>query len=524
MSFASALASLHAAMPRISEEGVFPQNLPYVLQNLLTPEAAGTDSLFDFLSPAEHLMFRHGVPEPALEDFDYYVECLNKTFPTYSGDTLLAPEWYPSAPLAETLSYEVYEQCLPHISVKNPNLVAYWESPEKFKLHRETPIKVGKLLKSKTDLRDSEIASKVARHKLFTGCLDLQVRFAANDDLEGWDRGYRTEAVKSCMNNKDSYSTAYTLNVHRNYASSAFGLPDNGLRLAYLEINNQVVARAIVHEPTKTFVRCYGDDNLKPALLDLGYMGAVAYPEGLILYTEEIPEGYTTPYIDGGRDKADLMWDSNARCNYFKLSTFGDYELDTPCGFVEGGELCEVCEERSDDCRLEYYYDGRQTREVCMCESCRDSLYVAEDSDGDTVYTSDEHTVYAEDSGGWSTRFTQEAAESGYQNLSYSDLLDGWIYGDEVVSLHNGDYAFANSDGVEYLEYLDEYVLSSDSTWIPELEIQVLDSDTEEYELSDGSLTCVLPVWGLSEEIDELLDNYLKMREERLQAETEVSA
>lgn len=511
-------------MPRISKDGAFPQRLPCTLQTLVVPEAPQVSTLFDFLSPAELLMFRHGVPEPALEDFDYYVACLNKTFPTYSGDTLLAPEWYPSAPLAETLPDEVYGQCLPHISVKNPNLVAYWESPEKFKLHRETPIKVGKLLKSKTDLCESEIAAKVVRHKLFTGAEQLQVKFAANDDLEGWDRGYRTEAVKSCMNNEGSYSEAYNLNVHRNYASSAFGLQDNGLRLACLETSNQVVARAIVHEPTKTFVRCYGDDNLKPALLDLGYTEAEDYPEGLILYTEEVDDGYTAPYIDGGLYKAELGWDSEAGCNYFELSPYGDYELDTPMGLVKSGELCEVCWERSTDCRMGYYYDGCQTRELCMCESCLDSLYEAEDSCGDTVYARVENTVYAENSSGWSTRFTQEAAEEGYRNLNYSNLLGEWIYGDEVVRLHNGDYAFADSNGVEYLEYLDEYGLSSDSTWIPELGLAVLDSDTEEYELSDGSLTCVLPVRGLSKEIDELVDNYLKMKEESLQAETEVSA
>lgn len=520
--FAEKLRSAHSHMPKPTEPFELPDRLG-ALQNLVLPSLASKSSLWGLLPPADSLATDFGIPEPALEDYDYFIECVNKTLPKFVEGKWAAPEWYPSAQLAQVdeLSDEDYLKYLPHISVKNPSLLAYWQTDEKFRRHIETPIKFGRFLKSKTNLSGDGVARQVCYHKLYIGEDSLQVKFAGNDDLDAWDRCYRTSAVQSCMNDPDTYETAYEYDVHRNYASSAFGLPDNGLRLAYLEVADEVVARAIVHEPTKTFVRCYGDDNLKPALLDLGYRETYSYPEGLVLYTKEIYAGHTTPYIDGNLFRAHLGRDCSANCQYWELASSGDYELDTTDGYASLRTQCEVCGERTDDCESVYWFDGHSTTRCDVCESCRSDAEDCEDSNGDDVSALREHVVSAEDSDGWTRSFTKEAADSGYKNLSYSHLLDGWIYGEDVVRLHNGDYAFTNSDGVEYLEYLDEYADSRDATFIPELGVTVLDSDTCEYELSDGSLTCVLPVRGLSQEIDELLDTYIKKCEENIKAEAE---
>lgn len=522
MSFVFELRSVHKVMPKPCEE--FPQDLPAALRYRVQPYVCQEPNLWSvLLPPADRLTLKHGVPEAALADYDYFIECVNKTFPTYRDGKFQAPEWHPSVQCAKETSLldSYYLVCMPHISVKNPSLLAYWQTDEKFKRHIETPIKLGKFLKSKTNLSDEEIARQVCRHKLYIGEDSLQVKFAGNDDLDAWDRCYRTPAVQSCMNDPDTYETVYKYDVHRNYASSAFGLPNNGLRLAYLEVADEVVARAIVHEPTKTFVRCYGDDNLKPALLDLGYRETCSHPEGLVLYTKEIYAGYTTPYIDGGLVRAHLEWDYSTGCHYWELARSGDYELDTTDGYASLRTQCEVCGERTDDCESVYWFDGHSTTRCDVCESCRSDAEDCEDSNGDDVLAFWEHVVSAEDSDGWTMSFTQEAADSGYKNLSYSRLLDGWIYGEDVVRLHNGDYAFTNSDGVEYLEYLGKYADFWDATFIPELGVTVLDSDTCEYELSDGSSTCVLPVRGLSQEIDELLDTYIKQCEEDIGAEAE---
>ena len=210
----------------------------------------------------------------------------------------------------------------PHVSVKNPSLVAYWQNEDKLSRKIESVIKPSKFYASFVDENaSSTVLDDIARsRRLLLQPADARVMFAANDDLQMWRDVYRSCNIKSCMNN-----TTYGVtkgDTYKCYTSSAHGLPDNELRLAWLPYSSafddpcQAVSRAIVHEPTKTYVRVYGDDELSSLLDELGYRQSFGYPEGLILYTEHLDEdeaddlldecieGWLAPYVDGDTTEA----------------------------------------------------------------------------------------------------------------------------------------------------------------------------------------------------------------------------
>ena len=188
------------------------------------------------------------------------------------------------------------------------------------------------------DSRVESVSQQVATH-----FEKFKVKFIENNDKAGWRAVYNSPRVGSCMRGKQQVIC---------YASSAFeGLPDNGLRLAYLGDNKALAtARCIVHEPTKTYVRVYGDNNLRYALNHLGYTAASSYPEGLILAA---PKGRTSgklkaPYLDGRLIRADPNEEPNKH-PYWVLSSEGQNRLQTTnpwhtptyrcpsCGYTSGG-------------------------------------------------------------------------------------------------------------------------------------------------------------------------------------------
>lgn len=166
----------------------------------------------------------------------------------------------------------------------------------------------------------------------------------------------------------------------RVYASTSHGLPDNGLRLfihytgELFGGNFEVQARAIVHEPSKGYVRAYG--GAADAILRAhGYHEDATCLDGCIL--ARIPrrsdEGVVLmPYLDGDRDEVDDYEIDGVSC--FQITSCGDYGATDPNGYIYVGSgqrvECAGCDERH------YLDDLYSTVDGGVCECCVDGYAV----------------------------------------------------------------------------------------------------------------------------------------------------
>lgn len=180
---------------------------------------------------------------------------------------------------------------------------------------------------------------------------------------------------KSCMSGFE-----FDESPVRVYASTSHGLPDNGLRL-FIQYTGElfgagfkVQARTIVHEPSKGYVRAYGD--AADAILRAhGYHEDDTCLDDCIL--ARIPRGsdgdaVLMPYLDGCRDEVDDDEVEGVSC--FRITGCGDYSATNPDGYIHVGSgrrgECASCGARYHPDDLYSTVDGG------VCECCVDD-YVA---------------------------------------------------------------------------------------------------------------------------------------------------
>lgn len=166
----------------------------------------------------------------------------------------------------------------------------------------------------------------------------------------------------------------------RVYASTSHGLPDNGLRL-FIQYTGElfgagfeVQARAIVHEPSKGYVRAYG--GAADAILRAhGYHEDATCLDGCIL--ARIPrrsdeDSVLMPYLDGCRDDVDECVIDGVDC--FRITGSGDYNATDPAGYIYvGSGQCVECAGCGVRHHIAYVYstvDGR------VCECCVDDYAI----------------------------------------------------------------------------------------------------------------------------------------------------
>jgi len=457
---------------------------------------------------------------------DYYLGCLTK---------LRDGEWRPLPYLADA-PIDVLIRTLPHVSVKNPSLVAYWQNEDKLSRHVESVAKPSKFYVSFIDENaPSTTLDDIARsHRMLLQPADIRVMFAANDDLQMWCDVYRSCNIRSCMNNSEYGVTKG--DTYKCYATAAHNLPDNGLRLAWLPYRDafddpcQAVSRAIVHEPTKTYVRVYGDEELKSLLDELGYRQAFGYPEGLILYTEHLDadeaediseryrEGYLAPYVDGELYNADL--DSIDGTDCFRLHCHGDYELQDPEGVVGLAERCPSCGEMHMVLDYELLVDGEF--QMC-CEGCYNDGYRVRYRGRVVDLGQDEPSpVYVLQSDGTMSDdgYYDSSENFDYYEIVWSDYHREYVFRDDAVIIGD-DYILPEVADVVYLNYSDNYEWSHEVTYIDVVDTYVLDADLEDWEFNGEVYS--LPVEGLCDEFDTLVAEFKAGLEKELEEE-EVAA
>ena len=435
-----------------------------------------------------------------------YIIALNKFFPETNGEgepLANPPAWIPAVCMFPLLNDEAalekFVQQLPHISTQEPDKLAFWPTPQKM---LSAPQKIKPAAYAKRQLKpnatEAELAAITFRHRQFLGSVSDLVGFVENDDKEGWSEVYDSGRIASCMKSRDEV---------RCYAAASFGLPNNGLRLAYLKGSSpervEAVARCIVHEPTKTYIRIYGDDTMQVALESLGYTHAGAFPGGTLLATWETDDDcWATPYIDGATSSADLIEVDGVPA--WRLSQSGDYDLQTTTGHVSlyEGEPCPCCDESVDITHTIVMQGAPQE----VCESCWESAIGAYYA-GDYIRTTDA-TITVYDRYDDNDEYLDTPGNLAYYDIRWSAHEGGYIIGDDVIELAlNEGYAFETSKGVVELSYSSQpeyWALSRDTC---EFEgYTVLDDDCITWTY-DG-VDYMVPTYGLSTALNNAIDEF----------------
>ncbi|MRN38589.1 hypothetical protein [Neisseria sp. N95_16] len=382
---------------------------------------------------------------------------------------------------------------LPHISEVDKTKIAYWQSPEKCVKGIETRTTVGRYGSRQLGFEHGGgfLDGLLAHHKVLQGGVDVE--FVENDDVDGWKEVYRSPYIKSCMNNDEYGVTRH--DTYRCYATSAFGLENNGLRLAYLpdaiEGRKSAKARAIVHEPSKSFVSVYGSGDLENRLGELGYTKESGYPRGLILWTESTHDGYIAPYIDGDTYQASLH---EGEESWFELEAWeGDYSLDCAGGLVNAQLTCTCCGGTVSNLYGPVLHEDGDG-DLVEGEVCYDCYYDTYNMNylGDymSVHTDVEYIII----GGERYVFTNENLR--YYEIEYSEYLNEYL----LEYVYSDYYESYVDCGAQLLEYCDDYIYTYDCKrlWNEEL---VIEDHAERIEVE--GVDYWIPKAGISNTTDE---------------------
>ena len=165
------------------------------------------------------------LPDFLLPVANTYLAGLSKYFSSLGPDCRWQePKWKPLTCLSRfqpdmtTEEWDIIAQQLPHISVEQPDKIAFWESPAKMLAGVETRTTIGKYARRRLGWEDA--LDKLNNiHLQETSAVSSRVKFVDNDDLVGWEEVYRSESIQSSMNNSSHGVTEH--DTYKCYATSA---------------------------------------------------------------------------------------------------------------------------------------------------------------------------------------------------------------------------------------------------------------------------------------------------------------
>lgn len=343
-----------------------------------------------------------------------------------------------------------------------PGFVAFHESPAKLVADRQTRTKLGRYLAryhgGLTPAYRQAVAESYARRNGADIRAEALHYADTRDGIRALYARHRNPGpLASCMTH--DVSSFKTDGVHpcEAYASGDFaaayltktGAPDADL-----------VARAIVHRPSATYVRIYpgsspatdaARERMASALAAAGFTRARSVPDGARLLRIETEAGGTVgPYIDG--DAADIYGDRDDDAYaYFgdvpdghrRGAYLGRSDASHSCGGLfapleDEGEECASCGERFDEDDMTGTTDG------LACESCLDAHYVVtRDRFRGRVWMRSDDTLEAADG----EHFTDERAARacGYDQVSDSG---DWYHLDDLTRDEITDDLIHDDDAV----------------------------------------------------------------------------
>ena len=273
-----------------------------------------------------------------------------------------------------------------HVSVEDPELVAYAQSWQHLIDDRFTSAKPGRYLKKffGSLFNEAEIKHLVEQYAVMSAGQG-KLLFVESDDPDGWEAVYESgHGFTSCMTYKRANSSERYIDerLHGKYHPvRAYAYPGNGIRLAYLANHKhvapeglEVYARSIVREDPKGFIRVYGDGRLNAALEAAGY-GTPVNLDGVKLAKLNVPdsEGIICPYLDSGADGSQHaeIFSDHLRVGAGRGPDASGILHGTRNDDDEETMYCADCDEQTGEDDLYFIH----TSETTVCGSCRDNNY-----------------------------------------------------------------------------------------------------------------------------------------------------
>jgi hypothetical protein len=358
-----------------------------------------------------------------------------------------------------------------HVSLMNPLQIAHYPTLKHLRDGREVVTKLGKYLTTFKDfigITETEIKDAVEKYNAIVASrTGWEVRFIESTDADGFVRIYSNCLAGSCMKGMDAV---------RVYAHDK-----SVLRLSYIQsLAGEILARCIVREDLKQYVRIYPDPNGSTEGKYLQqYLKANGYTHGNLdgcllraIEHEDDDDIFVAPYIDAGvngngsegsAQSGELVDIDNK--TYIEINTHGELSLTMTNGYTDDVE--DEDESECDDCGDIEHNDNMYStyHDQYVCEHCiNNNYYYAYVRNGqdyvhcDNVVTvGDEH--YHVD---YLDRY----------DIYYCDFAEDYFHIDDLVNTAHGlvhiDYAntldHADSDGNDYA-IIDEAHELSDGTW-----------------------------------------------------------
>jgi len=294
-----------------------------------------------------------------------------------------------------------------HVSLMNPLQIAHYPTLKHLRDGREVVTKLGKYLTTFKDfigLNEADVKDIVERYNAIVASrTGWEVKFIESTDAEGFVRIYRDCLAGSCMKGVDAV---------RVYAHDK-----SVLRLAYIQsLSGDILARCIVREDVKQYIRVYPDANgstegkyLQQYLKANGYTHGNL--EGCLLDAIEYDDDediYVAPYIDAGSD-------GNGSNGSAQNGDLIDIEGKTYIEITSNGDLCLTM--------TNGYTDDVQDEDESECDECGDIEH-----NDDMTYT--HHDQYV----------CRHCIENNYSFAWVSPNGQDYVHDDQVI--HVGDDAY----------------------------------------------------------------------------------
>jgi hypothetical protein len=360
-----------------------------------------------------------------------------------------------------------------HVSLMNPLQIAHYPTLKHLRDGREVVTKLGKYLTTFKDfigITETEIKDAVEKYNAIVASrTGWEVKFIESNNPEGFVRIYRDASAGSCMKGMDAV---------RVYAHDK-----SVLRLAYIQsLAGEILARCIVREDVKEYIRVYPDPNgstegkyLQQYLKANGYTHGNL--EGCLLQLiphEDDDDIFVAPYIDAGaqgngsegsaQDGERVTIDGK---EYIEINTHGEISLTMTNGYTDDVESDD--ESECDDCGdLEHNDDMFSTHGGdYICRHCCDNNYSYAWINNNTQdYVHHDNVIFVGDEA-----YHVDVDFSAF-DIYYCDFAEDYFHIDDLVSTAHGfvhiDYAnaldHADTDGNNFA-IIDEAHELSDGTW-----------------------------------------------------------
>ena len=354
----------------------------------------------------------------------------------------------------------------PHISIEEPSMVAYTPNPEYGVRDRQVRTKVGRYLQQfYGDLITQENIRSMAN-----GVKQLILEF--DSDIRAAYLRCARDGVSSCMTHAvSSYSTRGDYHPVDVYQTGDFKVA-----LLHDTFNNEIAGRSLVHEPTMTFVRCYGREatTLRDRLIEADYSEQDEWENGIrLLLIRDDHDKVVVPYMDGRTQSASIEYLDGKE--WLVVDCGGDVDMSTTCGIWEEEEsqYCDACQDnvQCDEETMEYSsYHGMHIGPCCIDDFCR--AYVSQRSTDWVRY--DETEECACDGEQYLTRALDEFG------IVYCDVTEDYRFSHNLVTDVRGEdipeeYAYEVENTVNSGE--PAYVYHQDYDRLFEMVLERVDGD-----------------------------------------------